>query len=95
MVNEVETLNSNLQEQIIKLTSKYPNKISSSIDSELLAIDKASKIYTNFAKEKFIDDIQNIDPNDYFDEGTKLIGKILKAYDTINQALLEDSKGWL
>lgn len=95
LVNNVETLNSDLQKQVIKLTSKYPNKVSSSIDSQLLAVDKASKIYTDFAKDKFLNDIKNIDPNEYFNEGTKLINKIIKAYDTINKALLEDSKGWL
>ncbi|MCD4668758.1 MAG: nitrate- and nitrite sensing domain-containing protein [Sulfurimonas sp.] len=95
LVNNVETLNSDLQKQVIKLTSKYPNKVSSNIDSQLLAVDKASKIYTDFAKDKFLNDIKNIDPNEYFDEGTKLISKIIKAYDTINKALLEDSKGWL
>ena len=95
LVNNVETLNSDLQKQVIKLTSKYPNKVSSNIDSQLSAVDKASKTYTDFAKDKFLNDIKNIDPNEYFDEGTKLINKIIKAYDTINKALLDDSKGWL
>ena len=95
LVNEIETLNSDLQKQVAKLTSKHPNKVSSKIDSELLDIDKASKAYTNFAKDKFINDIKSINPNDYFDEGTRLISKILKAYDTVNQALLDDSKGWI
>ncbi len=76
-----------------KLISKYPAKLSSSISAEASAINKNASSYTKFAQSKFTKDIKNIDPNTYFENGTQLISKIIKAYNTINSAILEDSKG--
>ena len=95
LVNEVKTLNIKLQSDMNKLISKYPGKLSSSISSEVSAINQSANSYTKFAQSKFAKDIKNIDPNTYFENGTKLISKIIKAYNTNNSAILEDSKGWL
>ena len=95
LVNKVKTLNIKLQSDMNKLISKYPTKLSSSISSEVSAINQSANSYTKFAQSKFAKDIQNIDPNTYFEDGTKLISKIIKAYNTNNGAILEDSKGWL
>ena len=95
LVNEVKTLNTQLQAQMSALISKYPDKLSSSINAEVAVINKSASSYTDFATNKFTKDIQNIDPNIYFENGTKLISKIIKAYNTNNDAILEDSKGWL
>ncbi len=95
LVHEVKTLNTKLQSDMNRLISKYPGKLSSSISSEVSAINQSASSYTKFAQSKFAKDIQNIDPNTYFENGTKLISKIIKAYNTNNSAILEDSKGWL
>jgi len=95
LVNEVKTLNIKLQSDMKKLISKYPGKLSSSITAEVSAINQSANSYTKFAQSKFAKDIQNIDPNIYFENGTELISKIIKAYNTNNSAILEDSKGWL
>jgi len=95
LVNEVKTLNSSLQTQMNGLTSKYQGKLSSDINAQIAAVDSKANAYTLFAERKFLNDIKNIDPNEYFDQGTALISAIIKAYDTNNKALLEDSKGWL
>lgn len=95
LVNEVKNLNTQLQSDMNKLISKYPSKLSPSISSEVSAINQSASSYTKFAKNKFAKDIKNIDPNTYFDDGTKLISKIIKAYNTNNNAILEDSKGWI
>jgi len=95
LVNEVKTLNIKLQSDMNKIISKYPGKLSSSIGSEVSAIKQSADSYTNFAQNKFAKDIKNIDPNIYFENGTELISKIIKAYNTNNSAILEDSKGWL
>jgi hypothetical protein len=92
--NEIKNLNSELNVQMKELISKYSNKLSPSISDEIEAINKATITYTAFAENKFTKDVKNIDPNDYFDDGTALIKKIIKAYNTINKAILEDSKGW-
>ena len=95
LLNEVKTLNTSLQTQMSQLISKYPGKLSSEINTQVATINTKAQEYTLFAEKKFINDIKNIDPNEYFDEGTALITQIIKAYNTNNVALLEDSKGWL
>ncbi len=94
LVSEVKTLNIKLQSDMNKLISKYPSKLSPDITTEISAINQSANSYTEFAQNKFENDIKNIDPNRYFEDGTKLISKIIKAYNTINSAILEDSKGW-
>ena len=94
-INEIKTLNLKLQSDLNKLVSKYPLKLSSSITGEALAINQSASAYTKFSQTKFTKDIKNIDPNTYFENGTQLISKIIKAYNTINSAILEDSKGWI
>ena len=95
LVNEVKTLNTKLQSDMNKLISKYPGKLSSSISDEVSAINQSASSYTTFAQNKFTNNIKKIDPNTYFENGTELISKIIKAYNTNNSAILEDSKGWL
>jgi len=95
LVNEVKTLNTNLQTQMNQLTSKYKGKLPSEINSQIAAVNAKATAYSLFAEKKFLSDVKNIDPNEYFDEGTALISAIIQAYNTNNSALLEDSKGWL
>ena len=95
LINEVKTLNKKLQKEMSQLISKYPGTLSAGISSEISAVNKSASSYTKFAQSKFSSDITNIDPNTYFENGTKLISNIIKAYNTNNSAILEDSKGWL
>ncbi len=95
LINEVKTLNTQLQSDMNKLISKYPDKLSANITSEISAVNKSATSYTRFASVNFAKNIENIDPNTYFENGTKLISNIIKAYNTNNSAILEDSKGWL
>ncbi|MEN8303844.1 MAG: hypothetical protein ABFQ64_07225 [Campylobacterota bacterium] len=95
LVNEVKTLNIKLQSDMNKLISKYPGKLASSISTEVSAINQSANSYTKFAQNKFNKDVRNIDPNRYFESGTELISKIIKAYNTNNNAILKDSKGWI
>ena len=95
LVNEVKTLNSALETQMNQLTSKYKGKLSSNINSQIAAVNAKATAYSLFAEKNFLNSIEKIEPNDYFDEGTALISAIIKAYNTNNTGLLEDSKGWL
>ncbi len=92
--NEIKNLNSQLTIQMNQLISKYPKELATSISSEIESINRSATTYTSFAEDKFAKDVKSIDPNDYFDDGTELIKHIVKAYETINEAILEDSKGW-
>ena len=94
LVNEVKTLNASLQSQMKSLIAKYPKQLSIQAGTQVADVDAKAQAYAQFAEKKFITDIKNIDPNEYFDRGTELISAIIKAYNTNNGALLEDSKGW-
>jgi len=94
LANEVKRLNATLTEQMNQLTSRYSGKLPSSINSEVVAIDKAVKSYTYLAEKKLLKHPETVDSDDYFEKGTHLINLIIKAYNTCNSAMLEDSKGW-
>jgi len=94
LASQIKSLNSQLQTKMAQLIAKYPDKLSG-IASQVSDINNNALSYTAFAEEKFAHDVKNIDPNNYFDNGTKLISSIIKAYNTNNKAILEDSKGWL
>ena len=93
--NEIKNLNSQLTAQMNQLIGKYPNELSSSIKEEIKSVNTTAVSYTSFAEKKFTSEVKEIDPNSYFDNGTELIKKIIKSYNTINTAVLEDSKGWI
>lgn len=95
LANEVKTLNAQLQSKMNELISKYPGQLPTSINTEIASVNKSANAYTTFAKDKFEKNIENIDPNSYFETGTELISQIVKAYNTNNNALLEDAKGWI
>jgi len=94
LTGKVKQLNQKLSREMGKLTSKYPNKLSRDINSQITAVNSEVNDYTKFAKTKFTKHIKGISPNEYFDAGTKLISSIVKVYDTTNKALLKGSKGW-
>jgi hypothetical protein len=93
--SEINRLNQSLQKRVIDLKSKYPKKLPLTIDGELKKLDLITLEYIAFAQVKFDNDITNIDPNSYFDNGTKIISQIIKIYNIYNDAILEDSKGWI
>jgi len=95
LVNEVTTLNTTLQEQMGGLIAKYSAKLPSSIKTEVATINKAVKKYQFLASKTLLKTPKKVDSDLYFEQGTELIEDIVKAYNTCNRAILEDSKGWL
>ncbi|MEA2073032.1 MAG: nitrate- and nitrite sensing domain-containing protein [Campylobacterota bacterium] len=93
--NKIKNLNSELQGQLYELTQKYGSTLPPQIIDETASVDKITNSYTNFAEDKFKNEIKNIDPDNYFDNGTNLISHIIKVYNTCNRSILKDSEGWL
>ena len=91
---KIQNLNTKLQIQMQELISKYSKNFSSTIKTELLNINKSTNSYILFTQSNFKNQLENVNPNTYFDNGTNIITSIIKAYDTNNIALLDDSKGW-
>jgi len=94
LVYQLTNANQQLQKQLNQIISKYSNKLPSSINSELSSINTKVKKYTALAQKKLLTNPSKINPGDYFDEGTRLISAIIKAYNTLDQAMLKDAKGW-
>jgi hypothetical protein len=92
---EVKRLNSDLSEQMNQLMTNYSSKFPKKISSEVAAVNDAVKKYTALAEKKLLKSPQDVDPDEYFDAGTDVIDLIIKVYNTTNNAILEDSKGWL
>lgn len=95
LAHEINDLNTKLQKQMSQLVFQYPKQLNSDISTNLEELNDASEKYTSFAKTKFKNNITEIDPNIYFDEGTALISLIIGIYNQNNKAILEDSKGWI
>jgi len=92
--SEVKRLNTTLLEQMSKLTASYSNKLPNTLSAEVAAIDKTVKEYTYLAEKKLVKHPEQVDADEYFEKGTELIELIIKAYNSVNHAVLEDSKGW-
>ena len=92
--NEVKRLNNTLLEQMSKLIASYSEKLPNTLSDKVSAVDKAVKDYTYLAEKKLIKHPKQVDADAYFEKGTALIERIIKAYNDTNNAVLEDSKGW-
>ena len=90
----LQTFNKKLQNNMTQIIAKYPNKLPADISNELSIINKGVKAYISFTQRKLLKDPTTVNSDEYFDRGTKLISNIIQAYNTSNQAILEDSKGW-
>ncbi len=94
LLYQLKTFNKKLQNSMLQITAKYPNKLPKTINSELSTINKYAVAYISLAQKKLLKNPAKVNPDTYFDQGTQLITAIIKAYNTSNKAILEDSKGW-
>lgn len=92
---QLQTYNKKLQTSMQQIIAKYSGKLPSNINNELKDIDNKVKAYIAVAQKKLLKDPAKVDPDSYFDQGTELISAIITVYDSCNQAILKDSKGWL
>ncbi|WP_345993282.1 nitrate- and nitrite sensing domain-containing protein [Sulfurimonas sp. HSL-1716] len=95
LIHEIQKFNEKLKIQINKLIHDFPKESSVDMPEEIEAVYQAAKDYTELTEDKFSKDAISVDSNNYFDRGTKLISLIIQAYNTSNEAILKDSKGWL
>ncbi len=94
LIYQLTNANHQLQVELNQIISKYSDKLPSSINTELASINTKVKKYTELAQKTLLTNPSKVNPDDYFDEGTDLISAIIKAYNTLDQAMLKDSKGW-
>jgi len=90
---EIKTLHTDIQKELGSLMSQYNGKLPNSLHSDVKRIDTSIEKYLSLT-EKLLKDPKSVAPDIYFDEGTAVITNIIKVYDTVNKAILENSKGW-
>jgi hypothetical protein len=95
LVNEMTTYNNTLQDEMSNLLNKYSGKLPKSLREELVNINKQVEQYQYLASKKLLKSPKDVDSDLFFEKGTMLIKAIVKAYNSCNRAILEDSKGWL
>jgi len=78
-----------------QIVAKHSRELPADINNQLKDVDNKVKAYIAVAQKKLLKDPANVDPDSYFDQGTELISAIIKVYDSCNQAILKDSKGWI
>lgn len=95
LLHEIATLNKQLHTEMELLISQHAKSYPDSINEELNKIDEKFNDYSSFIQNNFSEGEIDVDPNSYFDTGTKLISLIINVYDKNNKAILDNSKGWL
>jgi len=95
LVNEVTNLNNTFQDEMDALKAKFSDELPSTIAAEVDSVNKAVKAYTTLASKKLLKSPKEVDPDTYFEQGTELIDTVIKAYKSLNRAILKDSEGWL
>ena len=95
MITEIDTLQNRVQVDMQAILAKHTNAYNANVPSTMSSIKGDTIKYVNLTKTTLVNTPGDIDPTDYFDQGTDLITLLIKLYDANNRALLEDSKGWL
>ncbi len=95
MIAEIDSLQSSIQESMNSLLAKYPDAYKASVSNTMKNIQGDTTKYVKLTKTTLVKTPGDLDPTDYFDQGTDLITLLIKLYDANNRALLKDSEGWL
>jgi len=92
---EIEKSNDTLQKQMKAFEKQHPKVVTLQMKQILQKIDNDSRVYIEFTQSKVLNNSgENLDANAYFDQGTAIISLLIIIYESLNGALLEDSKGW-
>ena len=91
---EIKSYNATIKDELGALISNYNSKLPSSLNSELANIDTSVAKFVDLSQGKLLRSPSKVDSDLYFDEGTALIKNIMKVYDSLNKAILDNSKGW-
>ncbi len=95
MISEIENLQKKLQAGMQTIMSKHSENYNSSVNTTLQSIEAATKDYINVTKTTLLRTPGQINPTDYFDQGTDIITLLIKLYDENNRAVMKDSEGWI
>jgi len=97
MIDEIESLENQLQSDMNTITSKYSDNYDSNMRRALSKVHKDISNYVTTTKTKVMSPTVSKDCNagNFFNKGTEIISTLIKIYDLNNKAILNDSKGWI
>ncbi len=78
------------------IRAKYGRSCDPTVKIKLTRMQSASNKYLILTQKEILNKkTMSYDTDEYFENGTELISKIIEIYDITNQVILKDSKGWL
>jgi len=92
---ELQGLDRHLQKGMQAILDKYADNYNNNATTTMREIKNATKEYIEYTRNTLVKDPSTVDPTDYFDKGTDIITLLIKLFNTNNQAIVEDSKGWI
>jgi len=98
LLNEIDNLESRLQQEMKEVTSKYRSTYDKSVHRYLTKLHKQIKDYVNLTNEKILAGSKvdaSCNSAKYFDGGTDIISTLISIFNSNRKAIIEDSKGWI
>jgi len=94
--NKIKEYTQQLVKDILAIRKKYARSCNPDMEIKLTRMQSASNKYLILTNRELLTKKKiSYDTDKYFEDGTELISKIIDIYDTTNQVILSDSKGWL
>ena len=94
--SEIKRYSQNLIKEIRAIRSKYAKSCDATMGIKLTRMQSASNKYLILTKKEILSNEKfTYETDKYFEEGTKLITKVIEIYGITNHVILNDSKGWL
>lgn len=95
MLDEIDDLGSKLQADMKDVVSRNKDKYDLNIEKNLADVKEAISDYTKLTSTKVLTGGSGLNPDDFFTQGTDIISTLINIYNSNNQAIIEDSKGWI
>lgn len=94
LMGEIQRLSNELKNEALELMNKFPTQKPKEFIAELEKINKIAMSYIDFSEKKFLIGEIDVDPSNYFENGTKVISFIMQGYNSLNSSVMKDAQGW-
>ncbi len=95
MIDDINKINKELQKDMKSIVEENRDSYDSTIDKNLMLLQKSILKYNRLTKTKVLNGRKSLNADDYFTEGTDIISLLVNIFNSNNQAIIKDSKGWL
>jgi hypothetical protein len=95
MLEEIDDINYKLQSDMKRIISANRDNYDTTIERNLALSQKSILKYTTLTTTKVLEGGSNLDATDYFTQGTDIISILINIFNSNNQAIVKDSKGWI